>query len=391
MIRKMNLGGKIIVIAYSIAAFCFFLYSYTQVDLGLTLSRISIWQYIQKWFQHIGYFERPVSTVIYLTIIAVLFVLYGIVLRSVRKKQLAVNDLWVIVGIVTVLTCFSYPAFSYDFFNYLFTAKTVLLYHKNPFIVTPLQFTGVEPWLSFMHWTHLPTAYTPLWILVTLPPYVLGFDYFLLLMWNLKIVIAATYVFAAWAIGEILKKDGGKDSILGIAIFALNPLVIVECLVSPHNDILMMALALWAILIYQNGKRWSSWFVLSLSIAMKLMTVCLIPAFFVKWNKKIALGGMIVGFLAVLSQRDVLSWYWLWVIPFVALLPETSELVILSSGISLGLLLRYAPFLYFGNWNAPVPTIESWLTGISIGLSVLIVVVRFLTTRWSRSNSLHIT
>jgi hypothetical protein len=373
MIKRLSVRGRILVFLYGIAAIFFFLYSYTQVDLSLTLSRVSIWQTVQKWFQYVGYFNRPLSAGLFLAILAFFFVLYAVVFRSIRKKQLGIRDLWIIIGVVSIITCFSYPAFSYDFFNYLFSAKTVLLYHKNPFIVTPLQFTGVEPWLSFMHWTHLPTAYTPIWILYTLLPYILGFGYFLVTMWNLKIFIAMAYICAAWGIGKILEKDQKENTALGVAVFALNPLIITECLVSPHNDIVMMALVIWSIVAFQNNKPWTSWLLLSLSIAMKLMTFFLIPAFFLKWNRKTSLGLMTVGFIAVLFQRDVLSWYWVWVVPFVALMPEYPSIYTISTGVSFGLLLRYAPFLYFGNWNTPVLTIEAWITGIPIVIALLIV------------------
>ncbi|MCX6793869.1 MAG: hypothetical protein NTY06_02075, partial [Candidatus Gottesmanbacteria bacterium] len=160
--------GKKLFIGYILASIGLFLYSYTQVDLSLTLSRVSIYQTLEKYFQHIGYFDRPLSTGLYLILVVVFFLLYGFFLVAARKKTISVRTFWWTVGILTAILIFSYPAFSYDFFNYMFTAKTVLLYHKNPYGVIPLQFTGVEPWLSFMRWTHLPSAYTPFWILLTL-------------------------------------------------------------------------------------------------------------------------------------------------------------------------------------------------------------------------------
>ena len=47
---------------YIVVSICLFLYSYTQVDLNLTLSRASTVQTIQKAFQYIGFYNRPVST-----------------------------------------------------------------------------------------------------------------------------------------------------------------------------------------------------------------------------------------------------------------------------------------------------------------------------------------
>ena len=49
-----------------------FLYSFTQVDLNLTLSQFSLWQIAQKFFQHIGYFNRPLSTSFYIIIVLLL-------------------------------------------------------------------------------------------------------------------------------------------------------------------------------------------------------------------------------------------------------------------------------------------------------------------------------
>jgi hypothetical protein len=364
--------GRMLAIFYAIIGILFFCYSYTQVDLGLTLSQTSVLLRVQQWFQHIGYFERPLSTALFLGIVLVLFLLYATSLVLAYQKKFSARDVWVLVAVTTITTCLAYPAFSYDFFNYLFTAKTVLIYHKNPYDVIPLQFTGVDSWLSFMHWTHLPSAYTPFWIVVTLVPFIFGFGYFLPLLWNLKIVIAIAYIATAVGIGKILEHVDKERKLIGIVAFALNPLIIVECLVSPHNDIVMMALAVWAIVLYQKKKPWISWILLSLSIAMKLMTIFLIPAFFMGWKRRVALSCIVVGFITVLFQRDVLSWYWVWVMPFIALVPDLVPVMVLGGGISLGLLLRYAPFLYYGNWNDPVPMIEKWVTWIPIVAALVI-------------------
>lgn len=367
--------GWIFVAAYALVGVLLFAYSYTQVDLALTLTNVSIWRSIQTWFQHIGYFDRPLSTGMFVGLILSLFVLYAFVLKMVKNQKLHGREVWTIIAVLVLATVFSYPAFSYDFFNYLFTAKTVLIYHKNPYLVTPLQFAGFDSWLSFMHWTHLASAYTPLWIMVTLVPFFFGFGYFLPLIWNLKLLIALAYIAVAMGIGKILEHEDAERAVFGIAVFAFNPLIIIECLVSPHNDIVMMALAIWAIILYRKNRKWLSWLLLSGSVAMKLMTIFLIPAFFTGWKRRITLSCMVIGFLAVLTQREALSWYWVWIVPFVALVPDLTAVLIVSAGVSLGFLLQYAPFLYFGNWNAPVPLIKLWVTWVPIVLSVLIAII----------------
>lgn len=360
---------RILLIAYIFASIALFLYSYTQVDLNLTLSRVSVWQTIQTAFQHIGYFERPLSVLLYLSILGAFYLLYFLTLKFIKK--ISKRELWFIILAVTVLLFASYPAFSYDMFNYMFTAKTVLVYHQNPYAVIPLQFTGIDTWINFMRWTHLPSAYTPFWILLTLPAYLFGFGYFLLVMWNIKLMVAGFYLLTVWGIGKIMKKFDKDLEAPAMAIFALNPLIIVECLVSSHNDIVMMALAMLAIIFYLNKKTAFSYLTLAFSAAAKLMTIFLIPAYIFRWNRIAALVFIVFGFILVLFQREVLPWYWVWVMPFIALLPQFEELTFLGGAVSLGLLLRYAPFLYKGDYNSPVPLLNNLGTIAPIILAIV--------------------
>lgn len=350
---------------YFAASFALFLYSFTQVDLSLTLSRVNYWQMIQKAFQYVGYFQRPMSALWYLVILCALFLLYGSTLIYIKKKMIDESGLWKIVLTVAIVLVLSYPAFSYDMFNYMFTAKTVLVYHKNPYTVLPMQFAGIDSWINFMRWVHLPSAYTPLWIALTLPAYILGFQWFLLILWNMKLLVAGFYLFSIWCIGAILKQSDKNNAVLGMGILALNPLILIESLVSAHNDIAMMAFALLAIYLFQRKKIWASWFVLAASIALKLMTIFLVPAFFLKWKRGMAFIGITAGLALVLMRREFLPWYFVWVLPFVALTPSGTFLLVVSSGLSLGLLLQYAPYLYLGHWNAPVPLIKTLVTVIA--------------------------
>lgn len=359
---------KLLLFFYFIVSLSLFLYSYTQVDLNLTLSRVSLWQTIQRAFQYVGYFQRPVSTVWYLVTLSAFFVLYGIVLVCMKRKTMGEQDLWKIVIAVTAMLVLSYPAFSYDMFNYMFTAKTVLIYQKNPYAVLPLQFAGIDPWINFMRWVHLPSAYTPLWIALTLPAYLFGFQLFLLILWNMKLLVAGFYLFSVWCVGAILKQSDKNNVVLGMGILALNPLIIIESLVSAHNDIAMMAFALLAIYLFIKKKYWSSWFVLASSIALKLMTIFLVPLALVKWRRGFALAGMSLGLILVLTRREFLPWYFVWVLPFVALLPTMTTVLVIASGLSLGLLLQYAPYLYYGHWNAPVPVLKWWVTVAPVAL-----------------------
>ena len=364
-------------IGYGILGLFLFLYSFTQVDLGLTLTGFSFWPTLQKGFQYIGYFQRPVSTAIYIFLIFGLFFLYGYTIDTVKKKKLTMQSACMLVLFIFFFLVFSYPAFSYDFFNYMFTAKTVVLYHKNPYEVIPLDFLGFESWLSFMHWTHLPSAYAPLWIALTLPGYMFGFGYFIWILWNLKVTVGIFYLLTAWGIGQILKKENEIDRVMGVILFACNPLILIESLVSGHNDIVMVGCAMIALLLLWNKKNISSFFFYSLSVAFKEITIVLAPLYIFRNNRWLPLALMSIALILFLLvfKREMLPWYGVWVLPFVAIVPNPRFLMPIVYGFSLGLLLYYAPFLYFGHWNDPVPMIKVLLTVIPMIASVLLMLV----------------
>ncbi len=359
---------KKIFIGYVVASLALFLYSYTQVDLSLTLSRVSGFQTLEKSFQQIGFYQRPLSTGIFVVLVAVFFALYIWALRT----KLTIRGFWTIVIPMVVILIFSYPAFSYDIFNYMFDAKTILVYHKIPYTVIPLQFSGIEPWLSFMHWTHIPSVFMPFWILLTLPAYLLGLGYFLGILWSFKALVAGAYVLTVWGIWKILSRLDPPRAIFGATVFALNPLVIFESLVSGHNDVVMMAFAVMSFYYYLQKKRLVSFVLLSMSTATKVMTGVIIPLFVVGWQRMWTLWAMGLGFIVFIffTKREILPWYLIWFIPWYALVPRATWLKVIGTAASLGFLLSYAPFLYFGDYNPPVPALKFWIIVVSVLLAL---------------------
>ncbi len=364
------------IFAYSAAAVLLFLFSFTQVDLSLTISQVGILQSIEKLFQYVGFYARPWATAWYVGLLIVYFSLYAFAISQARKGRLAQETVWRIAIILSVLLLFSYPAFSYDIFNYMFTAKTVLVYHKNPYTVVPLDFRGVEPWLSFMRWTHLPSAYTPFWIILSLPFYLLGLGYFLPTLWSMKGIAVFSYLGVVWLTQKILAKTDPKQINVGMAIVALNPLIIFETLVSGHNDIVMMLFAVWSIWASVSGQTLQSFALMALATGTKLMTLFALPVVLFGYRPLWFLIAMCMGLLAVITQREILPWYLVWIVPFVGLLPRNRRITLVTGAASLGLLLIYAPYFYFGHWNDPVPLIKFWGMIVPLGLAGIVLLAK---------------
>ncbi len=365
-------------IGYAVILFSLFLYSFTQVDLSLTLSKVSIWQGIQKSFQYVGYFNRPLSTYLFLAILVLLFGLYFYTLYKTHKNKISLKQITKLIFLSAGILLLSYNAFSYDLFNYVFDAKIFTHYGQNPYLFKPLDFPG-DPMLSFMHWTHRVYPYGPIWLVLTIPLSFIGLNFFLPTLILFKALAAVLYLGSCFVIKKILQTIDSKNLNFNLAFFALNPLILIECLVSGHNDIAMMFFALCSV-FYALKKRWilSILFIVFSYLTKEVMIVLAIPIllyFLANYVKKIKISSdtflklcvlfSILGFVFVLTKIEVQPWYFLWVMPFLALIKLKRHLLFFILGLTLGLLLRYAPFLYQGDWSGIVIPIKLYVTIIT--------------------------
>jgi len=370
---------KVLPLLWIITGASLLLYSFTQVDLSLTLSQVSIWQGIQKFFQYIGYFNRPLSTYIFLVIVASMFALYGLTLRLVHKNLIERKTVLKIVISLAVILFLAYNAFSYDLFNYIFDAKILAHYGQNPYEHKALDYSG-DPMLSFMHWTHRVYPYGPIWLLITVPIYFIGFGYFLVTFYLFKLLMALSFIGSALLIEKIAKKTG-VNPMLAVAAFALNPLVLIESLVSAHNDIVMIVFALLALLMYLEKKYIKSLLFIVISIAIKYATALIIPAILIrekfKKNPDVFYYALILSMGATVvlasSRTNFQPWYLLYMLPFAAFVQNKYFVAIPVFIVSFFALMQYVPYLYLGNWNPPVPQILSYLLYGSLIGSVILV------------------
>lgn len=367
---------KLILPLWILVAAGLFLYSFTQVDLSLTLSRASFLQDIEKGFQYIGWFNRPLSTYLYIGLLVIVFALYRYTLSLINKKQLDRKKVLKIIIAVSVILFLSYCAFSYDLFNYIFDAKILTHYHQNPYFHKALDYAG-DPMLSFMRWTHRTYPYGPFWLVLTVPLSYAGFGIFIFTFYLFKLLMLASFIGSFLVLEKIAKKLG-FDPIYVIAAFALNPLVLIESLVSAHNDIVMMFFALLSLLLFLDKKYVKSALGMIVSVLIKFATALMIPALIVRKFKKLdddkfvylIIVSMIVAVIFATIRTQFQPWYLMYVLPFAALVQKKYFVAIPVILISLAALLQYAPYLYVGNWDPPIPSI---LNSIMLGAIVLSV------------------
>lgn len=365
-------------------------YSFTQIDLGLTLTSWETGASVQRAFQTVGYFNRPLSAWLYAVVLFFLFLFYFLFLYLVSQNRIPKKSLYVLIGIITGILMFSYNAFSYDLFNYIFDAKIITFYKENPYFHKALDYPE-EPMLAFMHWTHRTYPYGPIWLLLTVPLSYVGLNYFFPTLLIFKVFISLAYVGSVFFMSKIAKNVFPKYELSSVVFFALNPLILIESLVSAHNDIVMIFFSLLSLYLLTNKKYIVSFVILFLSIGIKFATVLMLPVLIVvtnlqarrkefSWEKVfIIITVLMLGAIFAASVRtNFQPWYLLYILPFAAFIGRKYYIAIPLFCFSAASLTQYIPYLYFGNWDSPIPQMLQQQLYIATGVSFFLTGAYFL-------------
>lgn len=376
---------KILLPLWILGGILLLLYSFTQVDLSLTLSRASFIQDIQKGFQYIGWFNRPLSTYLYIGVISYLFIMYLLTLMLVHKKELSLKAIWIVIVSLAIILVPSYNAFSYDLFNYIFDARIVSHYNLSPYEFKPLDFPQ-DAMLSFMRSTHRAYPYGPSWLGLTVPLTYIASEIFVISLMLFKLMSAAAFLGTSYFIKKTSQALKLKNVPLSLVLFALNPLVLIEGLVSAHNETIMMFFAVLATYLFVSSKKTLSFITLLISIGIKYSTIVILPVFILKMFYKKLKNEHFIGLLLAATIFAVIAtslasgpnknpefqpWYLLLVAPFVAMYEKKIGRIIFTV-LSFTVLFSYIPYLFMGQWPENIVDIKNIivLMGLFLGIAI---------------------
>lgn len=219
------------------------LVSYTFVDLNLTILNWQPYLQIQQFFTWLGYYNRPLNTLIVTFLLVSLIIIFVYLVNSASKFS------WRTIKILTfasaVILSLGYNAFSYDLFNYMFDARMITSYGQNPYFTKAQDFPN-DDWIRFMHWVHRTYPYGPSWLAITVVPSFLGMSKFLPTFLLFKTMFAIAYILGAFLVYKIvsqLTEDETKRK-AAVILYATNPLILIDGLLSPHMDSVMGTIGL---------------------------------------------------------------------------------------------------------------------------------------------------
>lgn len=324
------------VIVYGITLALLALYSYSLIDLNLTLINQDFWTQFRNSMVQFGYFQRLNSTISFVVLLGLLTGLHFYFLKKTNKFSALHLSL-----VVAIITLFSYPFLSHDLFNYMFDAKILTYYHQNPYLHRATDFPAAQE-LRFMHWVHRIYPYGPTFLPLTLIPSLLGFGKFSIAFFAFKIFFAGFYLMAV----NSLNKMNARWAIF----FATHPLVIIEGLVNNHNDLIAVSLGLIGVQLLWRKKQNLGRLFFLFSGGIKYVTV---PLLLLQKNtnsvySRVALGSVLVLLLYLSFYQEVQPWYFLNLFIFI---PYIFEILRRLQFFFAGLLLSYYPYVLYGTWG----------------------------------------
>jgi len=193
------------------------------------------------------------STLSFVFAVSLLFTCYLVSVALCVGLEGSRRALLMVLGLGT-LAAFAllgmYPIFSLDVFYYMSADRIWSVYRENPFVVPPLQ-GAHDPFFPYTAWGHYPLPYGPLWPWISaatgffgggaIQPTLVAFKGLAVLGYLMCLPILL------WALDAIRP----ERRLTGLAIFAWNPLVLLELAGGGHNDAIALVpaiagLGLWA-------------------------------------------------------------------------------------------------------------------------------------------------
>jgi len=341
---------KIPYILYGFVMLLVCIYSYALVDPNITFMQNRAWEVFREAAVYVGYYRRDISWICYVLLVLALFGFHAWFL----KKHKAVN-VWAIAGTVAGILVVSYPFLSHDLFNYMFDARIFTFYGKNPYLFKALDFPG-DQWTRFMHWTHRTYPYGPVFLLLSFIPSALGAGKFTATFLLFKGMFVSAYLVS---VALLLRMDKKRA-----LLFATHPLVIMEGLVSAHNDLIVVALAVaGCFFLLKKGKRLPARFLFLLSGGVKYTSFAFLTLIspngkqgagrsaadiiLSRWNYIVlAVQFIVLGYLSY--RMGIQPWYFLTLFAFI---PGFARLTGYLNIFFFGLMMSYYPYIRLGGWD----------------------------------------
>jgi hypothetical protein len=203
------------------------------------------------------------AMVLFLCLMALAFAFYAMYAWGVARQP-AQNGyhrrlrslIWIVTALAGLIYVFTPAMLSHDILVYASYSRLLTIYHANPYFI-PLSAFPHDPYVPLDYYASSVAAYGPLWLAVCgIMGLIAGpqpFSYVL----AYRLLALAAHLLNTWLVGRTLREmnQSQRTITLGMALYALNPLVLLESSLGGHNDVFMMTLLLAGILLAARAER----------------------------------------------------------------------------------------------------------------------------------------
>jgi hypothetical protein len=208
--------------------------------------------------------------------------------------------------------------------------------------------------------------------------------------------MAMSFLGSCYLIYKISARLFPENKLLNVAFFAFNPLVLIETLVSAHNDIPMIFFLLLSLYLFLQKKKVLSWVSNLFSIGVKFSTGALLPLFVlleffdrtgrkINWEK-FFITGVVLSLLTVLfaSVRTTFQpWYLVFPLSLAAFVAKKPYVFVPSLIASIFAVSIYIPYVLLTDYAKGYPSIILNIEIVGFFAVFLIILFYFFKTKFS--------
>ncbi|MGO9750585.1 MAG: glycosyltransferase 87 family protein [Solirubrobacteraceae bacterium] len=207
-----------------------------------------------------------------IAVLSLMFASYVLVMRT--ADRLPARQVLMAIAALSALVLLAPPLLSTDVFSYQAYARMWATYSANPYLSGP-HVIALDPLYPFIgaKWVNTPTSYGPLFTLLSV------------LLANASIAASALAFKAIAALASLATvallwnaaRLRGLNPVRAVALFGLNPLVVVYGVGGGHNDLLMLSFTTAGIYMVLSRRERTSGAIIMIGIAIKLTGALVLP------------------------------------------------------------------------------------------------------------------
>jgi hypothetical protein len=262
--------------------------------MGTQLTALVCWFILFRWYSLAdyvyvpffaldkidGHFESPQirATLVLFLLLSLTYVMGAVLLRQAPVISPALKaTILVFVVIAAVLNVFIYPIAAIDLIYYVVVTKLTFFYQENPYLVTFAPAYQADPWAAYSAFLNVRLVYGPVWLFLSwLPLSMTGYESLYHALVGYKVYSLFFFLLAGGLIYAYV--EGDKARWLAVYLFLANPLLLFESIANGHNDVMVAAFLLAAVLALKR-RSWLVGPLLAVATLIKLLAAPLAYVF----------------------------------------------------------------------------------------------------------------